>query len=93
MCFAFQAAGATVTTTASQHEYNLLARGQCALGLQGLLDHQPRGLAHDSPRIDVLAAEHLFKTLARCFAGRYLLHRDAPVSGLNRTPPSVQSIG
>jgi len=48
------------------------------LGLQRLLDEQPRGLAHETPRVDLLAAEHRFKTLARGLAGRYLLHRDAP---------------
>src|SRR6185369_1890884 len=59
----------------------LAAHGLLDLGLERLLDHQPRRLAHDSTRIDLLAAEHFFKTLARRLARRYLLHRDAPVSG------------
>jgi hypothetical protein len=73
----------------------VVASAQCLLdfGFERLFDHQPRGLAHDATGIDVLCAEHLFKTLARGLARRYFLHRDAPVSGSDRTPPSVQSIG
>ena len=42
----------------------LALHGLLHLGLERQADHQPRRLANDSTRIDLLAAEHFFKTLS-----------------------------